>query len=210
MTKVAVYKNADGTTSVVIPAKNVYVPAGKEVLAKEDFITLDNPDAKLLDGYEIPGYVVPAIPETRKLFGLLKDKPAVAAYAVPPTAIQPTVRKATVEEIFARDLEGKTYEIVDRAGLPTDRYFRNAWEMDGSVNMVKAVEIHKDKLREQRTKLLEALDIETVRALGAGDGQKMQEIEQKKQALRDITKHAEISAAQTPEQLKLAALGAFK
>ena len=35
----------------------------------------------------------------------------------------------TVEEIAAKDVpEGKLYQIVDVADIPTDRTFRNAWE----------------------------------------------------------------------------------
>lgn len=37
----------------------------------------------------------------------------------------------TIEEIAAKDVPpGKTYKIVDVADIPTDRTFRNAWEMD--------------------------------------------------------------------------------
>jgi hypothetical protein len=36
----------------------------------------------------------------------------------------------TIEEIAAKDVPaGKPYQIVDVADIPTDRTFRNAWEM---------------------------------------------------------------------------------
>jgi len=36
----------------------------------------------------------------------------------------------TIEEIAAKDVPaGKEYKIVDVADIPTDRTFRNAWEM---------------------------------------------------------------------------------
>lgn len=36
----------------------------------------------------------------------------------------------TIEEIAAKDVpEGKTYKIVDVSDIPSDRTFRNAWEM---------------------------------------------------------------------------------
>lgn len=36
----------------------------------------------------------------------------------------------TIEEIAAKDVPaGKTYQIVDVSDIPTDRTFRNAWEM---------------------------------------------------------------------------------
>ena len=36
----------------------------------------------------------------------------------------------TIEEIAAKDVpDGKPYQIVDAADIPTDRTFRNAWEI---------------------------------------------------------------------------------
>ena len=36
----------------------------------------------------------------------------------------------TIEQIAQKDVPaGKTYQIVDVADIPTDRTFRNAWEM---------------------------------------------------------------------------------
>ncbi len=36
----------------------------------------------------------------------------------------------TIEEIAAKDVPaGKPYQIVDVSDIPTDRTFRNAWEM---------------------------------------------------------------------------------
>jgi hypothetical protein len=37
----------------------------------------------------------------------------------------------TIEQIAAKDVPaGKAYKIVDVADIPTDRTFRNAWEME--------------------------------------------------------------------------------
>jgi hypothetical protein len=37
----------------------------------------------------------------------------------------------TIEQIAAKDVPaGKPYQIVDVADIPTDRTFRNAWEME--------------------------------------------------------------------------------
>jgi len=37
----------------------------------------------------------------------------------------------TIEQIAAKDVpEGKPYKIVDVADIPTDRTFRNAWEVE--------------------------------------------------------------------------------
>jgi hypothetical protein len=40
----------------------------------------------------------------------------------------------TIEEIAAKDVPaGKPYKIVDVADIPSDRTFRNAWEVDVST-----------------------------------------------------------------------------
>jgi len=39
----------------------------------------------------------------------------------------------TLDEIAQKDVpRGKKYKIIDAEDLPTDRYFRNAWDMDES------------------------------------------------------------------------------
>lgn len=40
----------------------------------------------------------------------------------------------TIEQIAAKDVpHGKPYKIVDAAEIPTDRTFREAWEIDASL-----------------------------------------------------------------------------
>lgn len=37
----------------------------------------------------------------------------------------------TLDEIISRDLDqGTRYKIINRADMPTDREYRNAWQMD--------------------------------------------------------------------------------
>ena len=71
-----------------------------------------------------------------------------------------------------------------------------------NVNMTKAVEIKKDMIREQRKPLLDALDIDFMRAVEAGDTDAQATIAAKKQALRDATNDSAIAAAKTPDELK--------
>ena len=103
--------------------------------------------------------------------------------------------------------------ICDAAEIPTDRTFRNAWE-DGDggikVNMLKARELHKARLRELRKPLLVALDVAYMQADEIGDIRVKVEIAVKKQALRDVTADSRIEAAQTPEELKAVLPEAFK
>ena len=54
------------------------------------------------------------------------------------------------------------------------------------VDIVKARDITKDRLRAERTPLLQALDIEVMKNIT--DATKLAEIEAEKQRLRDITK----------------------
>lgn len=53
------------------------------------------------------------------------------------------------------------------------------------INVDKAKELHKEKIREVRKPLLEKLDVDFVRALETGSG--IEEIKLQKQALRDAT-----------------------
>lgn len=97
--------------------------------------------------------------------------------------------------------------IVDTDNL-SDRTFRNAWRDNGSiyVHMPIAREIHRNNLRQSRSKYLEQLDIEYMKADEAGNNSEKNRISQKKQSLRDVTIRSEIEAASTPEQLKLLTL----
>ena len=60
--------------------------------------------------------------------------------------------------------------------------------MSIQVNIEKAREIWRNKWRAARKPLLEALDVEFMRAVETGDKAKQDEIAQKKQQLRDVTK----------------------
>lgn len=91
-------------------------------------------------------------------------------------------------------------------GVPSDRTFRSAWDHPDAgaaplkVDMVKARDIWRDKIRAARKPQLEALDAEFMVALEKG--QPTQAIAAKKQALRDATADPRIEQAQTPEELK--------
>lgn len=79
-----------------------------------------------------------------------------------------------------------------------------------TINMQKAVEIKKDMVRAARQPLLDALDIEMMRAIESGDTAKQAEVSAKKQALRDATQDPAILSAQTPEELKAATPAALQ
>lgn len=90
---------------------------------------------------------------------------------------------------------------------PYDRTFRDAWQATGpdtgiiDVDMEKAKEIWRDKIRARREEPLAALDTEYMRAMEAGAD--TAGIVAQKQALRDAPADPAIDAATTPEELKL-------
>jgi hypothetical protein len=125
-------------------------------------------------------------------------------------------REATAENIeaeiakTAQSWNGLTvnrWKIIDKANYQAaDREFRKAWKYDDAkdidVDIAKAREVWKDKIREARKPLLEALDTEYMRADEMGDVAKKATIAAKKRALRDATKAAGIAAAASVEDLK--------
>ena len=55
------------------------------------------------------------------------------------------------------------------------------------IDINKAKDIHKDKIRQVRNPLLQAKDVEYMRAQESGNTEKIAEIVAEKQALRDVT-----------------------
>ena len=72
-----------------------------------------------------------------------------------------------------------------------------------TVDMPKARDIWRDKIREERKPKLDKLDVDFMRAVEADDATEKAAIATKKQALRDATDDPAIEAATTPEALKL-------
>lgn len=112
----------------------------------------------------------------------------------------------SIQEIADKDVPaGAAYQIVDETVIPRDRTFRNAWIKGGDsieVDMPKAREIQRDRIRVMRKPILEALDVDYIRALEDGDLNKQAQIVSVKQELRDATDSPEIESAKTPEALK--------
>lgn len=96
-----------------------------------------------------------------------------------------------IEEVQIKDIpKGVISYIVDADSLPqNDSDFFNAWEHNNgvvTVNLFKAKEITKTRLRIERAALLTAQDIAFQRALETGADTSA--IVAEKQRLRDITK----------------------
>ena len=111
----------------------------------------------------------------------------------------------TVEEIAAKDCpEGAV--IIESTELDSlDNEFRNAWacdaDMNPSINMEKARDVWRDKIRIARKPKLAELDIQYMRAQEAGEDTSA--IVETKNKLRDFPAKPEITSATTVEELKV-------
>lgn len=88
--------------------------------------------------------------------------------------------------------------------IPAERTFRESWEVNEdtaviSVNMERAKDIWRDKIRRARVEPLEALDTAYMKALETGAD--TTSIIAQKQALRDAPALPSIDAATTPNEL---------
>jgi len=123
-------------------------------------------------------------------------------------AIMQVVDGHTVAECLAKWIDPDKSNVlgydpiaIDESKLPPDRIFRKAWvkHTDGTIieHLEKSKEIKKEQFRQYRKPLLEALDLEFMKALE--NGLDTQPITAKKQELRDVTK---ISLPNNIEELK--------
>ena len=98
---------------------------------------------------------------------------------------------------------GEEYSKEDYT-TPLERTFREAWAKQDtviSVDMERARDVWRDKIRRKRKKAFEKLDTDFMMALERGED--TSQIVADKQALRDAPSHPDIDEAQTPEELKL-------
>lgn len=113
-----------------------------------------------------------------------------------------------IEAVLEKDVpKGRDARIVDQNSLPKDDDFYGAWEMNDtsvSVNLIKAKEITKKRLRIEREPLLAAQDVAFQRALE--NGSDTSAIVAEKQRLRDITKLADV--ANSLDELRAIKVGA--
>ena len=109
-----------------------------------------------------------------------------------------------------------TTYIVDKDGnqidastatVPSDRHFRGAWSLSGTViseDLAKAKVIFKDKIREVRAPLLEAEDVVYMKALEADDADAKAASVTKKTNLRNAPAASAITNASSISALKAA------
>ena len=95
----------------------------------------------------------------------------------------------------------------DDATVPSDRHFRDAWSLSGSIiteDVAVSKVIFKDKIREVRTPLLDAEDVVYMRALEVADAPAQAASIAVKKALRDAPAASAIADAATITNLKAA------
>lgn len=110
-----------------------------------------------------------------------------------------------IDELICRHVDtSRPYKVMRVEELPTiDFDFYDAWMLipqEGGgyslmVDMERAREVQRDRLRMERKPLLKALDIQFMRAVECANITVQQEIAMKKQVLRDIPNHPAIATA---------------
>ena len=103
------------------------------------------------------------------------------------------------------DKDGTKTEVTSSTTVPTDRHFRDAWSVKGTViseDVDAAKVIFKEKIREIRKPLLEAEDVVYMKALEADDASAKTASVAKKKALRDAPSASAITDAKTIAELK--------
>ena len=107
---------------------------------------------------------------------------------------------------FVTDKDGATAD-ASSITMPSDRHFRNAWKLNGSVmaeDITAAKVIFKDKIREVRKPLLEAEDVVYMKAMEADDASAKTASVTRKTALRNAPAASAIDDATTIAELKAA------
>lgn len=113
--------------------------------------------------------------------------------------------ETTFEQVLNSLPKDITAFVTDSADLPQDAIFFDAWELDGKdivVNLNKAKEIWKARLRRARKPIFEKLDIEYIKALESEDTNESKRIVTLKKELRDITTSKELVNAKSIEKIK--------
>ena len=108
---------------------------------------------------------------------------------------------------YTVDKDGNSIETSKATSKPSDRHFRNAWTLSGTViseDMTTAKTMFKDKIREVRKPLLEAQDVLYMKAIEDGDSSAQSTVATKKKELRDAPAASAITNADTIAKLKAA------
>lgn len=98
----------------------------------------------------------------------------------------------------AQSSESKIYESFQ---LP-DAEFIDAWTIDATIDVERAKDVWRDKMRFVRNERLKQLDLQWMRAVELGDTVAAAAVVAQKQELRDITKRDELKYAKSLSEIK--------
>jgi hypothetical protein len=137
-----------------------------------------------------------------------------------PEPIGPMTEEEAIEYIIKKDIPARVwhsdykynrpmYKVIKRQELEgKDQTFRDCWRLSETdndlikIDLSKAKEVWKNKMRQARTNILAKLDTEYFMAWEMGDEEKRQAIAQRKQLLRNVTKLHELDEAKTIEEIQ--------
>ena len=108
---------------------------------------------------------------------------------------------------YTIDKDGNSIETSKATSMPSDRHFRGAWTLSGTViseDLATAKTMFKDKIRDVRKPLLEAQDVLYMKAIEDGDSSAQSTIASKKKEFRDAPAASAITNATTIAELKSA------
>ena len=108
---------------------------------------------------------------------------------------------------YTVDKDGNSIETSKATSKPSDRHFRNAWTLSGTViseDLATAKTMFKDKIRDVRKPLLEAQDVAYMKALESGSSSAKTTAKNEKTKLRDAPDASAITNAKTIAELKAA------
>jgi len=118
--------------------------------------------------------------------------------------VVPTGEKS-IEEVAAKDVpEGATYQIIDGADIPSDRYFRDAWVAGKGkvdIDLDKAKQIGHKIRRRKRAEEFAPFDDVIAKQIPGNDFD-IAEAERQKIRNKYMGIQAGIDAALTPEEIK--------
>lgn len=130
------------------------------------------------------------------------------------TAVWAETEDEFVDRIVIKDIpvDATDVHVIDATDVPSDRSFREAWTTTGNgiqVDIDRARDIHRARIRSARDAELIKLDIAYIRADETGDTIEKNRIAAAKQLLRDAPAYDGIASASSLDELKALTLDAI-
>lgn len=114
--------------------------------------------------------------------------------------------RGTIEQLIAKDiLPDKKCIVIDADQCPKNRKYRDAWVLVDDaidIDMTRARDIARDRVRAWRTKQFPELDAQYMMANEKNDQEAMMAVASEKQKLRDLPASPLIAQAQSPAELE--------